>query len=140
MATRRRDVSDEGGGDKEDLGASGAGCPAGDSGEENDRAGVGEPGFASGHDSFDMKVSDHVVLALSQEHIRMLSVLSRVPKDDSGSLDLRAWARMVDLPQRRVCELSRGLMDMGAFLPDGTMPSIVDSYLSRLAKGCLSKA
>jgi hypothetical protein len=84
-------------------------------------------------------MSDFGILALHHEHIKLLSVLPRVPRDDAGDLDLRVWARMVDIPQRRVRDLSRGLMDMGAILSDGTMPAMVATYLSKLATDCVNK-
>jgi len=95
----------------------------------------------SGHSPFvtNCQMSEFGILALHHEHIKMLSVLPRVPRNAEGEFDTWSWARMVDLPQRRVRELSRGLMDMGAILADGTMPSIVFEYLSKLAKDCVIK-
>jgi hypothetical protein len=79
---------------------------------------------------------DYAILALSQEHVRMLSVFLRVPRNENGEFDIRTWARMVDMPQRRVAALARGLSDMGAIGNDGTLPQAVSSYLDKLGRDC----
>ncbi len=66
----------------------------------------------------------------------MLSVFLRVPRDENGDYDIRMWARMVDMPQRRVAELARGLLDMGAIGNDGTLPQAISSYLDKLSRDC----
>lgn len=87
----------------------------------------------------DTPMAPYAILALTPEHVRLLSAYSRVPRDADGKPDVRAWAHMVDLPVRRVADLARGLVELGAILPDGTMPKIVTSYLGKLASDRLTR-
>jgi hypothetical protein len=73
------------------------------------------------------------ILALTPEHIRMLSAYPRVPRDENGKPNVAVWAHMVDMPVRRVKDLARGLEELGAILADGTMPAMVTTYLKKLA-------
>lgn len=79
------------------------------------------------------------ILALTPEHIRMLSAYPRVPRDENGRPNIHRWAHMVDMPVKRVGELARGLEEMGAIQADGTMPVFVTTYLKKLATDRLTK-
>lgn len=78
-------------------------------------------------------LSAHVILALTSEQIRLLAVAGRVSWAN-GEPDVRQWARMCAMPLDRVRDLSRGLVEMGAILPDGTVHKTVHNYLSKLAR------
>lgn len=78
------------------------------------------------------------ILALSMDQIRLLAVWPRVPRSPRGEPDVRVWARMAAMPLRRVQEMSRGLVEMGAVLPNGELHPHVRGYLTKLARDRLA--
>jgi hypothetical protein len=80
----------------------------------------------------------YAILVLTADQIRLLSVWPRVPRSQQGEPDVRAWARMVAMPLRRTQELARGLVEMGAAMPNGELHPHVRGYLTKLARDRLA--